>query len=98
MGGGGRTVASDAACLSSQILSPTPCTPWPPLLVNPTHPRPHTPCTPFPPLLVQCQEPEPRLPLLLKLMLWSQQQLDERAAYPRVTDLSNPQLSPAKKS
>jgi hypothetical protein len=47
---------------------------------------------------VQCQEPEPRLPLLLKLMLWSQQQLDERAAYPRVTDLSNPQLSPAKKS
>ncbi len=37
----------------------------------------------------QCQEPEPRLPLLLKLMLWAQSQLDERATYPKVCCLGS---------
>lgn len=39
------------------------------------------------------QEREPRLPMLLKLMLWAQAQLDERAQYPRITDLVTAQLT-----
>lgn len=41
----------------------------------------------------QGQERQPRLLLLLKMMLWAQQQLDERAVYPRVTDLATGTLS-----
>lgn len=41
----------------------------------------------------QGQEKEPRLVLLLKMMLWAQQQLDEKAAYPKVTDLATASLS-----
>jgi len=35
----------------------------------------------------QCHETEPRVALLLKMMLWAQQRLDERAHYPRIVDL-----------
>eukprot|EP00775_Hariotina_reticulata_P006104 gene6104-6342_t len=41
----------------------------------------------------QGQEREPRLLLLLKMMLWAQQQLDDRASYPRITDLATASLS-----
>ncbi|KAF6265934.1 CTLH/CRA C-terminal to lish motif domain-containing protein [Scenedesmus sp. NREL 46B-D3] len=41
----------------------------------------------------QGQEREPRLLLLLKMMLWAQQRLDEKAVYPKVTDLAAPRLS-----
>jgi hypothetical protein len=41
----------------------------------------------------QGQEKEPRLVLLLKMMLWAQQQLDEKATYPKVTDLATATLS-----
>lgn len=40
------------------------------------------------------QEKEPKLPNLLKLLVWAQQQLDERAAYPRIDDLSTAELAP----
>lgn len=40
----------------------------------------------------QGQEKEPRLLLLLKMMLWAQQQLDEKATYPK-TDLATANLS-----
>lgn len=39
-------------------------------------------------LASQGQEKEPRLLLLLKMMLWAQQQLDEKATYPRISDLA----------
>eukprot|EP00195_Chlamydomonas_chlamydogama_P003208 CAMPEP_0202920396 /NCGR_PEP_ID=MMETSP1392-20130828/76832_1 /ASSEMBLY_ACC=CAM_ASM_000868 /TAXON_ID=225041 /ORGANISM="Chlamydomonas chlamydogama, Strain SAG 11-48b" /LENGTH=198 /DNA_ID=CAMNT_0049613891 /DNA_START=160 /DNA_END=756 /DNA_ORIENTATION=+ len=35
----------------------------------------------------QCSDREPRLPMLLKLMLWAQAQLDDKAVYPRLSDL-----------
>lgn len=44
----------------------------------------------------QSQEKEPRLPLLLKLMTWAQNQLDERAVYPKVVDLATAHLSDPK--
>lgn len=43
----------------------------------------------------QGQEREPRLLLLLKMMLWAQQQLDEKANYPRISDLATAALSEA---
>ncbi len=47
-------------------------------------------------LASQSQEREPRLPMLLKLLLWAQAQLDERAAYPRIADVVTAQLVPPK--
>ncbi|WIA11855.1 hypothetical protein OEZ85_011941 [Tetradesmus obliquus] len=44
-------------------------------------------------LASQGQEKEPRLLLLLKMMLWAQGQLDEKASYPRLTDLATARLS-----
>jgi len=41
----------------------------------------------------QGQEREPRLLLLLKMMLWAQQQLDDKASYPHITDLATASLS-----
>ncbi|GLC39432.1 Glucose-induced degradation complex subunit [Pleodorina starrii] len=46
----------------------------------------------------QAQEREPRLPVLLKVLLWAQAQLDERATYPRITDLATAQLVPPTKA
>eukprot|EP00879_Flechtneria_rotunda_P005177 GHRR01005459.1.p1 GENE.GHRR01005459.1~~GHRR01005459.1.p1 ORF type:complete len:230 (+),score=84.88 GHRR01005459.1:272-961(+) len=43
----------------------------------------------------QGQEREPRLLLLLKMMLWAQLQLDEKANYPRIKDLATAALSQA---
>lgn len=40
----------------------------------------------------QCQEEEPRLPTLLKLMLWAQKQLEEKAAFPKIEDLLTAEL------
>jgi hypothetical protein len=31
---------------------------------------------------------EPRAAMLLKMMVWAQQRLDERATYPKITDLA----------
>lgn len=38
-------------------------------------------------LASQSQEAEPKLPNLLKLLVWAQKQLDEKAVYPRIDNL-----------
>jgi hypothetical protein len=38
------------------------------------------------------QEAEPKLPNLLKLLVWAQKQLDEKAAYPRIDHLVTAEL------
>eukprot|EP00741_Cyanophora_paradoxa_P009544 tig00001525_g9244.t1 len=40
-------------------------------------------------LTSQCQEKDPKLPVLLKMLIWSQNQLDEKVTYPRINDLSS---------
>lgn len=45
-------------------------------------------------ILASCnQEKESRLSLLLKLLLWSQGQLDDKASYPKVVDLATASTS-----
>ena len=39
------------------------------------------------------QEQEPRLPNLLKMIVWSQQQLDEKLSYPRINNLVTAELT-----
>ncbi|XP_014519129.1 glucose-induced degradation protein 8 homolog isoform X2 [Vigna radiata var. radiata] len=39
-------------------------------------------------LTSQSHEKDPKLPSLLKMLQWAQNQLDEKAAYPRINDLS----------
>lgn len=41
----------------------------------------------------QCVEKEPRLIMLVKTMLWSQGQLEEKCTFPMLTDLVTGQLS-----
>ncbi|XP_050108486.1 protein GID8 homolog isoform X3 [Malus sylvestris] len=43
-------------------------------------------------LTSQSHEKDPKLPSLLKMLLWAQNQLDEKAAYPRINDLSTAKL------
>ncbi|XP_023001740.1 protein GID8 homolog isoform X2 [Cucurbita maxima] len=43
-------------------------------------------------LTSQSHEKDPKLPNLLKMLLWAQDQLDEKAAYPRINDLSTAML------
>ena len=43
--------------------------------------------------MLLCQEAEPRLPTLLKLLLWAQNQLDNKLQYPRMVDLVAGRLS-----
>ncbi|KAE8719833.1 Glucose-induced degradation protein 8-like protein [Hibiscus syriacus] len=43
-------------------------------------------------LTSQSHEKDPKLPSLLKMLLWAQNQLDQKAAYPRINDLSNTAL------
>ncbi|KAE9599292.1 hypothetical protein Lal_00044072 [Lupinus albus] len=43
-------------------------------------------------LTSQSHEKDPKLPSLLKMLIWSQNQLDEKAAYPRINDLSKATL------
>jgi hypothetical protein len=43
-------------------------------------------------LASQSQEAEPKLPNLLKLLVWAQKQLDEKAVYPRVENLTSAEL------
>ncbi|KAI3741128.1 hypothetical protein L1987_58795 [Smallanthus sonchifolius] len=38
-------------------------------------------------LTSQSHEKDPKLPSLLRMLLWAQNQLDEKAVYPRITDL-----------
>ncbi|KAI8567573.1 hypothetical protein RHMOL_Rhmol02G0132500 [Rhododendron molle] len=38
------------------------------------------------------QPADPKLPSLLKMLIWAQNQLDEKAAYPRINDLSTATL------
>lgn len=38
------------------------------------------------------QEAEPKLPNLLKLLVWAQKQLDEKAVYPRIENLTSAEL------
>ncbi|PIN04339.1 LisH motif-containing protein [Handroanthus impetiginosus] len=39
-------------------------------------------------LMSQSHEKDPKLPSLLKMLIWVQNQLDEKAIYPRINDLS----------
>ncbi|XP_020242136.1 glucose-induced degradation protein 8 homolog isoform X2 [Asparagus officinalis] len=43
-------------------------------------------------LTSQSHEKDPKLPSLLKMLIWAQNQLDEKAAYPRINDLSTAAL------
>lgn len=43
-------------------------------------------------LTSQSHEKDPKLPSLLKMLVWAQNQLDEKAAYPRITNLSSANL------
>ncbi|XP_034892064.1 protein GID8 homolog isoform X3 [Populus alba] len=43
-------------------------------------------------LTSQSREKDPKLPSLLKMLLWAQNQLDEKAVYPRINDLSTAKL------
>ncbi|CAN1854313.1 Protein GID8 homolog [Linum perenne] len=43
-------------------------------------------------LTSQSHEKEPKLPILLKRLIWTQNKLDQRAAYPRINDLSTAML------
>ncbi|KAF1874822.1 hypothetical protein Lal_00007437 [Lupinus albus] len=43
-------------------------------------------------LTSQSHEKDPKLPSLLKMLIWAQNQLDEKAAYPHIKDLSSAKL------
>ncbi|CAN8240903.1 unnamed protein product [Cochlearia groenlandica] len=43
-------------------------------------------------LTSQSHEKDPKLPSLLKMLIWAQKQLDEKAVYPHINDLSTAQL------
>ncbi|XP_071930433.1 protein GID8 homolog isoform X1 [Coffea arabica] len=43
-------------------------------------------------LTSQSHEKDPKLPSLLKMLIWAQNQLDEKAAYPRINDISTATL------
>ncbi|GMP72575.1 hypothetical protein CsSME_00030554 [Camellia sinensis var. sinensis] len=43
-------------------------------------------------LMSQSHEKDPKLPSLLKMLVWAQNQLDEKAAYPHIKDLSTATL------
>jgi hypothetical protein len=43
-------------------------------------------------LTSQSHEKDPKLPSLLKMLIWAQNQLDEKASYPRINDLVNATL------
>lgn len=43
-------------------------------------------------LLSQSREKDPQLPNLLKMLMWTQEQLDERMTYPRIEDFVSAEL------
>ncbi|CAN1327090.1 Protein GID8 homolog [Linum perenne] len=43
-------------------------------------------------LASQSHEKEPKLPTMLKILIWEQSQLEKKAAFPRINDLSNASL------
>uniref|UniRef100_A0A0D6QUP9 CTLH domain-containing protein n=1 Tax=Araucaria cunninghamii TaxID=56994 RepID=A0A0D6QUP9_ARACU len=43
-------------------------------------------------LTSQSHEKDPKLPSLLKMLIWAQNQLDEKARYPHISDISNATL------
>lgn len=42
--------------------------------------------------IICCPTADPKLPSLLKMLIWAQSQLDEKAHYPRINDLSTARL------
>ncbi|KAJ3344812.1 hypothetical protein HDU91_000105 [Kappamyces sp. JEL0680] len=45
-------------------------------------------------LTSQCQEKDPKLPSMLKMLVWSQNQLEERLSFPKITKLATAELDP----
>ncbi|KAH6580935.1 hypothetical protein BASA50_002096 [Batrachochytrium salamandrivorans] len=43
-------------------------------------------------LTAQCQEKDPKLPSLLKMLVWAQNQLDEKMVYPKIKNLVTAEL------
>ncbi|KAI8826658.1 CTLH/CRA C-terminal to lish motif domain-containing protein, partial [Fimicolochytrium jonesii] len=43
-------------------------------------------------LTAQCQEKDPKLPSLLKMLVWAQNQLEEKAVFPKMTNLLTAEL------
>ncbi|TPX41295.1 hypothetical protein SeMB42_g05317 [Synchytrium endobioticum] len=43
-------------------------------------------------LAAQCQDKDPKLPTMLKMLVWAQNQLDEKYSYPKVKNLSTAEL------
>ncbi|KAI8804988.1 CTLH/CRA C-terminal to lish motif domain-containing protein [Cladochytrium replicatum] len=43
-------------------------------------------------LTSQCQEKDPKLPMLLKMLTWAQEQLDEKVVYPKITNFLTGEL------
>ncbi|CAN1810762.1 Protein GID8 homolog, partial [Linum perenne] len=43
-------------------------------------------------LASQSHEKEPKLPTMLKILIWEQSQLEKKAVFPRINDLSNASL------
>ena len=43
-------------------------------------------------LTAQCYEKDPKLPLFLKMLVWAQQQLSEKAIFPKITDWATGEL------
>ncbi|KAJ3119168.1 Glucose-induced degradation complex subunit [Physocladia obscura] len=41
----------------------------------------------------QCQERNPKLPALLKMLVWSQNQLEEKVSFPKITNLATGELA-----
>ncbi|KAJ3209488.1 Glucose-induced degradation complex subunit [Clydaea vesicula] len=44
-------------------------------------------------LTAQCQEKDPKLPSLLKMLVWCQNQLDEKVIYPKITNLATAEVT-----
>ncbi|KAI8908819.1 CTLH/CRA C-terminal to lish motif domain-containing protein [Powellomyces hirtus] len=45
-------------------------------------------------LTAQCQEKDPKLPSLLKMLVWAQNQLDEKAFFPKINNFVTGELDP----
>ncbi|KAJ2997841.1 Glucose-induced degradation complex subunit [Globomyces sp. JEL0801] len=43
-------------------------------------------------LTSQCQEKDPKLPSMLKMLVWAQNQLEEKVSFPKITQLVNAEM------
>ena len=43
-------------------------------------------------LSTQCQEQEPKLPMMMRMTIWAQQQLDEKVSFPHLKDFGTMEL------